>query len=159
MGRIGQEMTLNYGPKFWAFGGQNYAQICELWRSKIAATANMFFDTCNVSLGELESQDSSAHCSHEPPSAAAAGHPDREAAGTKQQQQSSGSSLKTGAGVAGKQLPCLGSFLWEYKEAGTSSYFAEIQRQISARPPLMLFALNLAFVGKAQDYTPPTLVP
>ena len=71
----------------------------------------MFFDTYNVCICELESQDSRAHCSHEPPSAAAAaGHPDRKAAGTKQQQQASGSSLKTGAGVAGKQLPCLGSF-------------------------------------------------
>ena len=68
----------------------------------------MFFDTYNVCICELESQDSRAHCSHEPPSAAA-GHPGREAAGTKQQQQSS-SSLKTGAGIAGKQLPCLGSF-------------------------------------------------
>ena len=53
----------------------------------------MFFDTYNVCICELESQDSRAHCSHEPPSAAA-GHPGREAAGTKQQQQSS-SSLKT----------------------------------------------------------------
>ena len=47
------------------------------------------------------------------------------AAASKQQQP------QNGAGVAGKQLPCLGSFSWEYKEAGTSSYFAENQRQIS----------------------------